>query len=205
MDPSRNRRGWAERTGEFSPAYYADLGPNKVSNSLVTLLEHYSSTDASILELGCSSGRHLAHLRENGFDDLTGIDINDDAFDVMADAFPAVAETGTFHTGAIEDLVPEFPDDAFDVVYSVETLQHVHPDDAWVFDELARISGSLLVTVENEGPDPDGGKTDETITSVKGEFPMYRRNWGRVFTDLGLEQLLSKPGKPDTIRAFTTA
>lgn len=204
MDPSSNRRGWAERTGEFSPAYYADLGPNKVSNSLVTLLDYFSSGDASILELGCSSGRHLAHLQENGFDDLAGIDINNDAFDVMADSFPTLAESGTFYTGAIEDLVPEFADNAFDIVYSVETLQHVHPDDEWVFEELVRVTGALLVTVENEGPRADEGDVNRTVQSVDGEFPIYRRHWGRVFTDLGLEQLLSKPGKPDTIRAFGT-
>lgn len=204
MDPSSNRRGWAERTGEFSPAYYAELGSNKVSNSLVTLFDHYSGRDASILELGCSSGRHLAHLRENGFEDLAGIDINDDAFAVMAETFPALADAGTFYTGPIEKLVPAFPDDAFDVVYSVETLQHVHPDDEWVFEDLVRVTGNLLVTVENEGPDPGAGDTGETIQSVDGEFSMYRRNWGRVFTDLGLDQLLSKPGKPDTIRAFGT-
>ncbi|WP_181685853.1 class I SAM-dependent methyltransferase [Halorhabdus salina] len=204
MDPSSNRQGWAERTGEFSPAYYAELGPNKVSNSLVTLLDHYSDRDASVLEIGCSSGRHLAHLRKNGFDGLTGIDINDDAFEVMADSFPALTDAGTFYAGAIEDVVPEFPDDAFDVVYAVETLQHVHPDDEWVFGELVRIAGDLLVTVENEGPDSDGGDTDGTVNSADGEFPIYRRDWGRVFTDLGAEQLLSKPGKPDTIRAFGT-
>ncbi|WP_135663689.1 class I SAM-dependent methyltransferase [Halorhabdus rudnickae] len=204
MDPSRNRREWAERTGEFSPAYYADLGSNKVSASLVTLLDHFTSRDASILELGCSSGRHLAHLLENGFDDLAGIDINDDAFEVMADTYPALAEAGTFHAGALEDLVPEFPDDAFDVVYAVETLQHVHPDDEWVFEELGRIAGDLLVTVENEGPDPGRDGTDGTVDSADGELPIFRRHWGRVFTELGLEQLLEKPGKPDTIRAFAT-
>ncbi|WP_136688636.1 class I SAM-dependent methyltransferase [Halorhabdus amylolytica] len=204
MDPSRNRREWAERTGEFSPAYYADLGPNKVSNSLVTLLEYYVDREASILEVGCSSGRHLAHLQANGFENLTGIDINDDAFAVMADAYPTLADAGTFYTGALENLVPEFPDDAFDVVYAVETLQHVHPDDEWVFGELVRIAEDLLVTVENEGPDPDGRETSGTVDSVDGEFPIYRRHWGRVFTDLGLEEVLSKPGKPDTIRAFGT-
>lgn len=202
MDSSTNHREWAERSGEFSPVYYAQLGANKVSRSLVTLLEHYSNEEASILEIGCSSGRHLAHLHDNGFEDLTGIDINDESFEVMADHYPDLAEAGTFHTGAIERIVPEFGDDTFDVVYSVETLQHVHPDDEWVFEELTRITDSLLVTIENEGSNPEDG--NENVRFVNDEFPLYCRDWKRVFTGLGLVQLLCQSGKRDTIRVFRT-
>jgi len=215
MDSSTNHQAWAERSGEFSPTYYAHLGPNKVSRSLVTLLDHSVAADASILEVGCSSGRHLAHLMENGFENLTGIDINDESFEVMADSYPALAEAGAFHTGAIERLVPEFADDTFDVVYSVETLQHVHADDEWVFADLARITSDLLVTIENEGSSADSTerserrtdgadstRTAEDVQFVNGEFPLYCRDWNRVFTDLGLEELLCKPSKRDTIRAF---
>lgn len=201
MDSLSNRRGWAERTGEYSPAFYAEVGPNKVSKSLVTLLDHFTDPEVSILELGCSSGRHLAHLHESGYENLTGIDINDDSFSVMADFYPALAETGTFHTGAIERLIPEFDDDAFDVVYSVETLQHIHPDDESVFDELARVTGDLLVTSESEGDNPDKRDTDETVR-IDGDFPLYLRNWKDVFTVRGFEELLCHASHPDTIRAF---
>lgn len=204
MDSSTNHRGWADRTGEFSPAYYAGLGPNKASKSLVTLFDSSHGKEASILELGCSSGRHLAHLHENGFENLTGIDINDASFEVMADAYPALVDAGTFHAGAIERLVPDFADDAFDVVYSVETLQHIHPDDEWVFEELVRVTSDLLVTIENEGADPHDNSTDETVQLVNGRFPLYCRNWNRVFTAHGLSQLLCHQSKPDTIRAFGT-
>ena len=122
MEPDDNRRGWAERSGDYSPEYYAKIGPNEVSKTLATVLEYYAHEDAEILEVGCGSGRHLAHLRDNGFKNLSGIDINDDSFDVMAERYPRLAATGTFHTGAIEGVIPEFPDDAFDVVYSVKTV-----------------------------------------------------------------------------------
>lgn len=204
MDASDNHRGWAERTGDFSPAYYAELGSNKVSKSLVTLFDYYSSEDASILELGCSSGRHLAHLHESGFEDLTGIDINEASFEVMAAVYPDLADAGTFHAGALERLVPGFADDSFDLVYSAETLQHVHPDDEWVFEDLVRVTGDLLVTVENEGADPDTSSADAPVQFVDGRFPLYHRNWKHVFTDLGLSQLLCHRSKPDTIRAFGT-
>ncbi len=202
MEPDDNRRGWAERSGNFSPAYYADLGPNEVSETLATVVEYYAPDDAAILELGCSSGRHLAHLRDNGFENLTGIDINDESFDVMADYYPRLAETGTFHTVAVEDFVRDVPDDAFDVVYSVETLQHIHPEDEWVFEELIRITSDLLVTAENEGNGPQRGRNGNEVSYVDDEFPLYHRDWKRVFSDLGLAQVVCNPTERDTVRAF---
>ncbi len=202
MDPEDNRRGWAERSGEFSPEYYAEIGANEVSETLAEVFEHYVSEDAAVLELGCSSGRHLAHLREQGYTNLTGIDINDESFEVMAEYFPKLAETGTFHTGAIEDVLPDMADDAFDVIYSVETLQHVHPDNEWVFEEIVRITDDLLITAENEGNSPDRGRTSSTVSCVHDEFPLYHRNWKEVFSALGLAQLIREPGRRDTVRVF---
>jgi SAM-dependent methyltransferase len=202
MDPEENRRTWAERSAEFSPAYYAHIGPNEVSETLVAILEQFVDREAAILEVGCSSGRHLAHLRRAGYDDLTGVDINSDSFDVMAEHYPALAETGTFHTGALEDLLTTFPDDGFDVVYSVETLQHVHPETEWVFEELIRVSSDLVVTAENEGNSPRRGRAGNDVSCVHDDVPLYHRDWKQVFTDRGLAQLLCEPGKRDTVRVF---
>lgn len=202
VEPDDNHRGWAERSGEFSPAYYAQLGANNVSETLAATCDYYLSEDAAILEIGCSSGRHLTRLRENGFTNLTGIDINDESFAVMADQYPELAATGTFQTGLIEELVPEYPDDAFDLVYSVETLQHIQPQNTWVFEELARITGGLLITAENEGNGPQRGRADATVSYVNDEFPLYFRNWKRIFSDLGCVQLSCEPSERDTIRTF---
>jgi SAM-dependent methyltransferase len=201
-DPEENRRGWAERAGDYSPAYYAEIGPNEVSETLATVLDYYASEDAAILEIGCSSGRHLAHLLDNGFENLTGVDVNDDAFAVMAEHYPELAERGTFQTGAIEDLLPAYEDAAFDVIYSVETLQHVHPDDEWVFDELTRVTGDLLVTAENEGNSPQRGRGETDVSVVNDEFPLFHRDWKQVFTDRGLAQIVHEPTDRDTIRVF---
>ena len=202
MDPDDNQRGWAERSGAFSPKYYAEIGSNEVSETLIDVFDYSVRSDAAILEVGCGSGRHLEHLRECGYENLTGIDINDASFEVMADYYPKLAETGTFHTGAIEDVVPEMPDDAFDVVYSVETLQHVHPDNEWVFEELVRVTADLLITAENEGNSPQRGREDATVSYVDDDFPLYHRNWKEVFSSLGLAQLIHEPGKRDTVRVF---
>jgi len=201
-DPEDVRRDWAERSGKYSPEYYADIGPNEVSETLRDVLGHYVADDAAILEVGCGSGRHLEQLRREGYENLTGIDINAEAFDTMAEQYPRLADVGTFHAGAVEDLVDEFEDGAFDVVYTVETLQHIHPDDTWVFEELARITGDLLITAENEGNSPQRGRGETAVSYVDDDFPLYHRNWKTVFSEIGLAQLIREPTDRDTIRVF---
>ncbi|MGQ4554913.1 methyltransferase domain-containing protein [Halobellus sp. GM3] len=205
MNSNDVRRAWVERSGEYSPAYYAYHGPNETSDVLREILDRHVDRTAAVLELGCSSGRHLSHLHDCGFEDLSGVDINDEAFDVMEDVYPDLAANGEFYLGAIGDVVGDFDDGQFDAVYSVETLQHIHPDSAWVFEELARITDELLVTVENEG-DPDRtGSADPAVNYVNDDVPLYYRDWNGVFTDLGLVEVDVRSMRRDTVRAFRTA
>ncbi|MFA9417285.1 class I SAM-dependent methyltransferase [Natrinema sp. HArc-T2] len=206
MNSTEVRRQWADRSGEYSPEYYAYYGPDETSETIRSILDRLVDRDVSILEVGCSSGRHLAHLHDDGFETLSGIDVNDDAFDVMAEAYPELAADGTFYHDSIETVVGEFDDDQFDVVYSVETLQHLHPDAEWVFEDLARITADLLITIENEGEcDGDESESADTdVSYVNDDFPLYHRDWNRVFTELGLRELEATSGKRDTIRTFRT-
>lgn len=201
MNPDDVLEDWAERSGEYSPEYYAYYGPDETSELIRERLDSVVGSDATVLELGCSSGRHLAHLHEHGYEDLHGIEINDEAFDVMTESYPDLAAAGTFHVDAIENVVKEFDDDRFDAVFSVETLQHLHPDNEWVFAELARITSGLLVTVENEGGD-DRSEGGTAVNYVNEEFPLYYRNWNRVFTGLGLIEIDAVSLDRDTFRAF---
>ncbi|ELZ01325.1 type 11 methyltransferase [Natrialba chahannaoensis JCM 10990] len=157
---------WESLSGAYSPEYYAYYGPNETSKAIRQTLSELVDPDASVLELGCSSGRHLAHLHEHGYENLAGIDINEAAFEVMAQNSPDLFEAGTFYCCSIEDLVDSLPTNRFDVVYSVETIQHVHPDNDWVFDDLARIASTAVLTAENEGDTPNGeAGSDSTAES----------------------------------------
>lgn len=206
MNSDDVREQWAEQSGEFSPGYYAYYGPDGTSEAVRGLLDAVVGPDAAVLELGCSSGRHLEHLREHGYGDLHGIDVNDEAFDVMEDTYPRLADEGTFRADTIENAVTEFADDRFDAVFSVETLQHLHPDHAWVFDELVRVTDDLLVTVENEsGTEGSASGEDDGVNYVNDEFPLYYRNWRRIFTDRGFAEVAAESLDRDTLRAFRPA
>lgn len=205
VDSNEVRRQWESRSGEYSPAYYAHYGPDETSETLRTIFERFLGPDAAILELGCGSGRHLAHLHEHGFGPLSGIDLNGDSFDVMAETYPDLAGEGTFHHGAIEDVVKGFEDRRFDAVYSVETLQHIHPDVEWAFEEIARITDSVLVTVENEGEAGISRSAPTEVNYVTDNVPLYYRNWRHVFDPLGFVEVDAKGGKRDTVRTFRRA
>jgi SAM-dependent methyltransferase len=223
------RDEWADRSGEYSPTYYAYRGPDETSESVRAVLAEHCPTDAAVLELGCGPGRHLAHLHEAGFSTLSGLDVNSEAFDVLAEEYPELADAGEFTCDTIESAVPEFADDRFDAVYSVETLQHIHPDEAWVFAEIVRVAGDLVVTVENEGDDSpaenerddspaenerddspaenerdDSSADDPEVNYVREDIPLYYRDWQAVFGDLGCEQLRAESRGRDTMRVFRT-
>ncbi|WP_247002382.1 class I SAM-dependent methyltransferase [Halosolutus gelatinilyticus] len=214
------RRRWEQRSRAYSPEYYAYYGSDERSDRLREVLAEHVDRDAAVLELGCSSGRHLAHLLEHGYSDLAGIDLNADAFDVMGRTYPDLAATGTFHRGAIESVVPSFEDDRFDVVYSVETLQHLHPSCDRVFADLARVTSEVLVTAEVE---PDPGRFDSKsdpepsesdsgsararssdgirVTSVDG-VTLYKRHWDRALADAGFVERRSIDLDRVTMRVF---
>lgn len=201
MDSQDVRHEWAARSGEYSPAYYAYYGPDSASESVQAAIETYLGPDPTVLEIGCSSGRHLSALVEAGYSDVTGVELNEEARDVMERIFPALAATATVHYQSIETVVSEFDDDQFDAVFSVETLQHLHPDSEWVFAEIARITSDLLITVENEGPE-NTARDPQAINYVDTDVPLYYRDWKAIFTDLGFEAVDVDSSPRDTIRTF---
>ncbi|MFB6109892.1 MAG: class I SAM-dependent methyltransferase [Halodesulfurarchaeum sp.] len=198
MNSKDLRREWADRSGEYSPAYYAYRGPDRRSERVRAAIDRHLTGEPAILEVGCSAGRHLAHLLEHGYGDLTGIELNERARGAMAETFPRLAARSTVHYDSMESVLPTVETDRFDAVFSVETLQHVHPDSEWVFDELARVTADLLITVENEG----GGEDPPAFTEVRDGIRLYHRDWQAVFTDRGFEETAAEAGDRDTIRVF---
>ena len=120
----------------------------------------------------------------------------------MRDAYPELAADGTFYRGAIEDVVGEFDDGAFDAVFSVETLQHLHSDVEPAFEEIARITDELLITAEIEAPTRGSASAPPDVNYVDDETPLYYRDWSEIFTSLGLVEVDVTRGKRDTTRTF---
>lgn len=203
MEASDVRSQWAERTGEYSPRYYAYYGPDELSEAIGTVFDEKLSGSVSTLELGCSSGRHLAYLYDEGYEDISGIEINAEALDVMEEQFPAAAAAGNYYQDAIESVVETMEDREFDVVFSVQTLQHLHGDSEWVFDEVRRIADELIVTVEIEGDDHRDGA--DVLTREVDGLPMTHRNWGDVFDGPTFSEVTVEKIGTSTLRVFERA
>jgi len=151
------------------------------SRFLVDLVQEVAPPQASILEVGCNVGRNLNALLEAGYRDLTGIEINARALDILSERQPELARHATLRNESIEDAARGFRDREFDVVYTVAVLEHIHTDSDWVLGEMARATGRALITMEDER------------SKTWRHFP---RNYRDVFEGVGLRQVKEVPLGP---------
>jgi SAM-dependent methyltransferase len=155
------------------PEFYLQRGHAR-SEFLVQLIRRHLSPDAHVLEIGCNAGRNLHHLHRAGFTQLAAIEISENAVALLRESYPEMARRLQLHVGAVEDVIRSLADGQFDLVFTMAVLEHIHRDSEWVFDEMARVTRGLLITVE-----------DEQNRSWR-HFP---RNYQAVFESRGLRQV----------------
>lgn len=176
---------WRNPGNENHPCTYGRFLIGR-SLFLVDKMRQHATPNDRILELGCNVGRNLAFLHYGGFKKLYGVDVNEEAARLMTELFPELKQA-RIDVSTIEDLLRTTEDDAFDVIFSMAVLEHLHTDSEWVFKEMTRIS-SKLITIEDE------------YTVSERHFP---RSYYDIFTSLGYletdyqEQV---PGLPRTFR-----
>ena len=95
-----------------------------------------------ILDVGTSTGTNLRLLKDMGFSDAKGVDLNQEAI-----KFCAEKGLGEVQLGDIKNL--PFDTETFDLVLATDILEHVD-DDLRALRELERVmasGGKLLITV----------------------------------------------------------
>jgi SAM-dependent methyltransferase len=98
--------------------------------------------NAAILEIGCSGGPLMLRLRQQGYTDLTGIDVSQSAIE-LAQA------RGVPHVSVMDGAALTFADARFDLVIASDVLEHIE-DEAQALREWTRVlrpGGQLLVFV----------------------------------------------------------
>lgn len=92
---------------------------------------------ASILEVGSGTGRFLKYLTSQGFSNLHGVDQSPEMIQEASKQVQAsLTEGNVYHL--------PFPDNHFDVVYSVHVIMHVeHPEQ--MLREMTRVSRRLII------------------------------------------------------------
>jgi SAM-dependent methyltransferase len=130
--------------------YLAQEGRSRFLLEFLTPYLGSDGADPSILEIGCNVGRNLAHLHEAGYRRLTGIEINGKALGVLRATYPEMAASASLINAPVEDAIRDLPSSSMDIVFTMAVLEHIHPDSEWIFDEIVRVAGSSVVTVEDE-------------------------------------------------------
>jgi len=76
--------------------------------------------DLKIIELGCNIGVNLATLKDMGFTDLHGVEINHKAYEIGKKNNPSI----NFINSSIEDFNPN---QKYDIVFTAGVLIHINP------------------------------------------------------------------------------
>jgi len=120
------------------------------SIKLVELFKKYVPLDSHILELGCNVGRNLHFLYEAGYHNLTGIDINSNALKLGMEHYPELLNVNLI-CNEIKREISTYPKNKFDVIFTMATLEHIHPKEAGiVFSMMGYIAKSHIITCEDE-------------------------------------------------------
>ncbi len=151
------------------PEHY--LSGEKRSRYLVELIKRHLHKEAKILEIGCNVGRNLHYLYETGYNNLNGIEINDNAVQVMHKNYPELYGSVGIYNCPVESIITSFSDEAYDLVFTMAVLEHIHYESDFIFSEIARVAKRCIITIE-----------DEKTTWSNRHFP---RNYKEVFEKIG--------------------
>lgn len=157
------------------PEDYAH-GPVTIMKYVLQYAGPWIERDAAIIEIGCNAGSKLNQVLQAGYANLAGLEINPACFDVLREVFPELGERAELHAGPAEQVLPTLAERRFDFIYSVSSLHHIHPTQSAAFDEIARVCGGFLLTLELEWA---------------GGLYFFPRNYRRVFEARGFSQVAS--------------
>lgn len=144
------------------------------SELLVRTVKQHAAGDPRILEVGCNIGRNLQYLFEAGFNKLEAIEISSNAIEILKQRFPLMARAAVIHNAPAEEVIRNLKDNSFDLVFSMAVLEHIHKQSEWIFPEMARVTGNLLITIEDEG---------------NISWRHFPRNYKKVFESAGMKQV----------------
>jgi methionine biosynthesis protein MetW len=97
-----------------------------------------------VLDIGCGSGRLIAHLMQEQGVKARGIELEKSKVNrAIAAGLPVIE-------GDVEDNLPHFSDQSFDYVVISQALQAME-DPRWVLSEMVRIGKQAICSVPNFG------------------------------------------------------
>lgn len=136
----------------------------------------YMKKEWSILELGCNTGKTLAYMKEHGFNNVMGVEINQKAIDIGRKKFKLLKDVEII-CSPLEDVIKDI--NHFDMIYAGGVFMHLPYELDWVFEEISNHARHLIMTAENE---------------TETDFYKFARNYKRIFEQWGWEQVEEEKG-----------
>ena len=141
---------WVQASEEtwWGPSNYIVLEPRRLLQRLIDT----TSTDRSVLDLGCNSGAHLDILRKVGFSKLYGVDAGRAALDVFAEAYPDTFAITHVSHDLFQHYLLSQRNEFVDVLHSNgATLELVHPSFP-IVSEICRVTrDSVFIDIQERG------------------------------------------------------
>lgn len=168
---------WRSPDAGNQPECYVQENVQPRSTLLRHLAERHTSPDRAVLEIGCNAGRNLNTLYGAGYRDLYGIEIREEAAACLRQTYPKLAASLKLSVAPVEDVIRSYADGQFGLVFTMAVLAHIHPDvSSSVFEEIARVAGNVLITIEDESGD---------------SWKHVPRCYKDIFENLGFEEIES--------------
>jgi len=162
-----------KREGRNSPTKY--ITPNKKriarTEQLLDYFNQYFCKTHKILELGCNAGRNLKALKDEGFNNIEGVEINADAIRLLRTQ--KGLENIKVKECSLHNLFPIT--ETYDVIFTMAVFEHI-ADDPLFFSQLQN-NTNFLITIEDEFTKSDRHKA---------------RNYKKLFESFGFRQIESK-------------
>jgi len=138
---------WNDIYTDSKKYVYYDL--NKPHSDLVVVSKVFKEKRVKkILDLGCGIGRNMIPLIEDGFE-LSGVDESKEAIKILKSKIKNKSLVAKLKNSKFQNL--SFPDNHFDAVISVQTLNHGYEADIIQgFKELFRVlkpGGIIFITL----------------------------------------------------------
>ena len=117
------------------------------SQTIINMLSPFVRKEDSILEIGCNLGRNLNHLWQSGYKKLRGMEISERAVERLRVGYPSLSGI-TIDVGPAEVSIQELGDRSVDVVFTMATLEQLHPDSGYLFKEIGRVARKYVLAIE---------------------------------------------------------
>lgn len=174
-----------------NPIAYSRVELNKRSQYLNQMIERINKTQKSevidraskILELGCNCGRNLNYLCSQNYTNLYGIEINKNAIETGKSIYPQLFKTLNYQVGRCQDVLPEFNNHIFDLIYTMAVLMHIDDSERNQIYDFISTNAKYLICIE---PDLNGKeviKGGRMFNRPNVVEEMKKRKWELISID----------------------